>query len=226
MSNERQHIPGLQIERVGSKKHPTKLIQGTIQLPCWDGYYLQEETYYKKQAKVITGGQITLRVDGVITPDEKFKCDPEQVNTYWYLVEQQDHVKQAILQALVNDFPRLLKEDYEYYDIEEGGFPPLSDIIPGFDFKNYIGPSTINVGEDFKDDAAYVTWQFKCRWDPEHGFEIVTHKDRIIDIAQEADTDKISKDNGTYAEEMEQSIGNTGPEPYSWKKKKWWQFWK
>jgi hypothetical protein len=226
MSNERQHIPGLKIERIGSVTSPTKLIRGAIQLPCWDGYFLEDETYYKKKAKVITGGQITLMVDGEITPDEKINCDPKQVNTYWYLVEQQEHVKQEILRALVNDFPRLLEEDYKYYDIEEGGFPPLSDIIAGFDFKNYIGPNTVSIGEELKDDAAYVTWYFSCRWDPEHGFQVVTHKDRIIDIAQDADPWKVSKDNGTYTEEMAQASKNAGPMPFAQKKKKWLEFWK
>jgi hypothetical protein len=225
MNNERQNIPGLQIKRFGDRKNPTKLVQGIIQLSSWDGYYLDED-FYKKKIKRVTDGQITLSVDAEITRDEKINCDPEQVNTYWYLVEQQEHVKQQILQALVNDFPSLLEEDYKSYDIEEGGFPPLSDIVSGFDFKNYIGPNTISIGEEFKDDAAYVTWYFNCRWDPEHGFQVVTHNDRIIDIAQDADPWKVSKDNGTYTEEMAQRSKNAGPEPFAWKKKKWWQFWK
>jgi hypothetical protein len=225
MSNERQNIPGLQIKRVGNRKNTIKLIEGIIQLPCWDGYYLDENPL-KHRIKTVTGGQIILSVDAEITTDEKINCDREQVNTYWYLVEQQEHVKQAILQALVNDFPRLLEEEYKYFDVEEGDFPPLSDIVPGYDFKNYIGPNTISIGEEFKDDAAYVTWYFSCRWDPEHGFQVVTHNDRIIDIAQDSNPWKISKDNGTYTEEMEQRSKNAGPPPFAWKKKKWWQFWK
>ncbi len=147
---------------------------------------------------------------------KRFKCDAEQVNTYWYLGEQQEHVKPEILQALVNSFPRLLAEDYKCYDIEAGGSPPLSDVIPGFDFKNYIVPDTISIGEEFKDDAAYVTWYFNCRWEPEHGFQVVTHKERIIDIAKDADSWKVSKDNGTYEEEMVEQNKNIGLRPSAW----------
>jgi hypothetical protein len=36
--------------------------------------------------------------------------------------------------------------------------------------------------------------------DPEHGFEVITHKDRVIDLSSEAGIFKINKDNGTYEE--------------------------
>ena len=56
----------------------------------------------------------------------------------------------------------------------------------------------------------------------EHGFEVITHKDRTIDISPDADIFKIYKDNDTY-EEVEKELMNK-----EWKlpkRKKWWQFW-
>ncbi|QHS56587.1 hypothetical protein GWR56_13920 [Mucilaginibacter sp. 14171R-50] len=72
-----------------------------------------------------------------------------------------------------------------------------------------------------KDEVAYIKWHFRCRWDPEHGFEVITHKDRVIDIGPEADVFKINQDNGTYQESDELKYRE-------WevpKKKKWQQFW-
>jgi hypothetical protein len=58
--------------------------------------------------------------------------------------------------------------------------------------------------------------------DPEHGIEVITHKDRVIDLSSEAGIFKINKGNGTY-EELKKEIKNK-----EWKlakKKNWWQFW-
>jgi hypothetical protein len=137
-------------------------------------------------------------------------------------VEQQEVIKHSILEELRKEFPRLLADEYSSWDLEDGGFPRLSDLIPGFDFKNYIGPASISIEEDIKDKVAYIKWHFQCLWDPEHGFEVITHKDRVIDVSPEADIFKINKDNGTY-EELEKELKNK-----VWKipkKKKWWQFW-
>jgi hypothetical protein len=43
--------------------------------------------------------------------------------------------------------------------------------------------------------------------DPEHGFEVITHKDRVIDLSSEAGIFKINKDNGPY-EELETEFKN------------------
>ena len=52
--------------------------------------------------------------------------------------------------------------------------------------------------------------------------EVITHKDRVIDISPDVDVFKIYKDNNTY-EEVEKALKDK-----VWKvpkKKKWWQFW-
>jgi hypothetical protein len=191
-------------------------------LPCWTGYFLVEKPNDVMKNKVVTNGRIELWVEGEIKADNSFSVDQPQTNAYFFLVEHQERVKQAILEELKKRFPDLLSNEYAAYDHEEGGFPKLSDLTPEFDFKNYIGPSSIIIEEDIKDEVAYTKWHFECLWDPEHGFEVITHKDRIIDLSQEADIFKINKDNGTY-EELQKELKNK-----VWKlptKKKWWQFW-
>jgi rubrerythrin len=220
---ETNSIPNIQLVNIGTVKKPLNAVKGFIELPCWNGYYLVTQPNYRFKTSVVTNGRIELWVDAAITEDNNFSIDPEQVNAYQFLVQQQTEVKQAILEELKKQFPRLLQDEYASWDQDDGSMPLLTELTADFDFKNFIGPSSISIEEDVKDEIAYVKWQFQCLWDPEHGFEVITHKSRVIDIGPEADIFKINKDNGTY-DELEKELANK-----QWKlpvKKKWWQFWK
>ena len=222
MSKDSNTIPNIQVQHIGTGKKPHSVIKGFVELPCWNGYYLYDESYALKKNKTVTNGAIELWVDGMVNKDGTFFIDPEQINSYIYLVENQEGIKHAILNALKKELPLLMETEYASWDLEEEWFPKLADLTPEFDFKNYIGPESITIGEDVKDGIAYITWRFRCRWDIEHGLDIITHKERVIEIAPEADPWKISKDNGTYEEEQKEFANKVWKLP---KKKKWWQFW-
>ena len=219
---EIKRIPNIRIERFGTWKKPQNAIKGFIELPCWTGYFLTEQPNHLIKTKVVTNGRIDLWVDGEIKADESFNIEQEQINAYIYLVNHQELIKHSIIEELKSEFPRLLSNEYSSWDHDEGHFPKLSDLTADFDFKNHIGPASISIEEDIKDEVAYIKWHFECLWDIEHGFEVITHKQRIIDLSSDIDIFKINKDNGTY-EELEKELTNK-----EWKvpkKKKWWQFW-
>jgi hypothetical protein len=93
-----------------------------------------------------------------------------------------------------------------------------------FDFKPFIGPLSVSFHEESKNDIAYLEWHFQCEWDPEHGFAVTTHKERVIHIDQDTDIWKIYEDNGTLEEvqkEYEEQKKNFKPREI----KPWWQFW-
>ncbi|HVG42077.1 MAG TPA: hypothetical protein VM888_10750 [Chitinophagaceae bacterium] len=219
---ETNKIPNIKLENVGTCRKPHNAIKGFIELPCWTGYFLVEKPNYLFKTKVVTNGRIDLWVDGEIKADGSFSTDPEQIKAYVYLVEHGDQVRLSILQELKNELPLLLTDEYSAWDQDSGYLPKLSDLTPEFDFKNYIGPASISILEDKKDEVAYLKWHFQCLWDPEHGFRVITYKNRVIDLSPDADIFKINKDNVTY-EELEKELKNK-----VWKlpkKKKWWQFW-
>ena len=221
---EANKIPNIQIENIGTGKKPHHLIKGFIELPCWTGYFLTEEPNYSIKTKVVTDGRIDLWIDGGVRADKSFDIDREQINSYVYLVENQERIKHSILEKLKREFPRLIFEELSSWEEDNSDFPRLSDLTPEFDFKNYIGPASISIREDIKDNVAYINWHFRCLWDPEHGFEVITHKDRVIDIDPEADPWKIYQDNGTYEQELkEYNERSNVPRPP--KQKRWWQFW-
>lgn len=220
---ETNSIPNIQLVNIGTVKKPLNAVKCFIELPCWSGYYLVTTPNYRFTNNVVTNGYIELWVSAAIHEGSSFPIDPEQLNAYQFLVQQQTEVKQAIVEELKKKFPPLLQDEYASWDHEDGSMPRLNELTSDFDFKNFIGPSSISIEEDVNDGTAYVKWQFQCLWDPEHGFEVITHKNRVIDLAPEADIFKINKDNGTYAE-LEKELANK-----QWKlpvKKKWWQFWK
>lgn len=208
---EKYSIPNIQNikSREGGE---TYLHKSTIvSLPQWIGYF----SNYMCTERIMDG-QFSIGIDNVIESSDDFTPSQAQVNAYYYLTENHDAIKESILLALAN----MILQDYEIYD--PVNLPKLSDLTHGFDFKNYIGPRVINISTDIKDEFAYITWHFHCLWDSEHGFEVITHKNRIIDIGIEADAFKINEDNGT-AEEAKYQFGErlntkTG-------KKKWWKFW-
>lgn len=216
-------IPNIKVENIGNRKHSHYSVNGFIELLSWTGYYLYDDSYRLKENKVVANGRIELYIVHGMASDGSFYIPQEQANAYYYLVENEGRIKHEILEALKKEFPRLLSGEYASWDHEDPSLPRLSELTPGFDFKNYIGPGSVNIEEDVKDDQAYVTWRFRCKWDPEHGLEVITHKDRIIDIAPEADIYKIYKDNGTYSQVLNEDKNKVWKRPPQ--KKNWWQFW-
>lgn len=210
-----REIPNIEVKKTKYKSGTYYLGGASANLSCWIGYFLNENP-----REVITNEQFYIGIDNCTEDNSGFSLSQEQVNAYYYLVENQESVKNSIAQALKEKFPSLLEDEYSSYDMID--FPKLSDLTPEFDFKKYIGPSSINITKDVKDNLAYITWHFNCLWDPEHGFEVITHKDRVLEIAQQADGFKIYEDNGKE-EEVNRSFDNYLNKIKE--NKKWWKFW-
>lgn len=208
---ERNSIPNIQIikskEGIKTYYHASTIVS----LPQWIGYF---DNYLCTER--IKTEQFGIGIDNDIDSSEDFTPSKEQVNAYNYLIENHDSIKHNILKALSN----MLINCYQIYD--PVNLPKLSDLTHDFDFKNYIGPRVINISSDVKDEFAYITWHFHCLWDSEHGFEVITHRNAVIDIGGEADGFKIYEDNGTADEvkyRFDEHINAMK------KKKKWWKFW-
>jgi hypothetical protein len=135
-------------------------------------------------------------------------------------LENHEALKGQIIQSLKDTLPKLLLNEYSSFDTTN--FPKVSDLTPEFDFRDFIGPSSINIEKDVKDNTAYISWNFFCLWDTEHGFDIITHKDRVLEISPQSDKFIINEDNGT-AEEVKKSFDDYLIKANQ--KKKWWKFW-
>ncbi len=212
---DKNSIPNLQIRE--SKFNKRTYYDGSVfvELPYWLGYRGNDEC-----TAVINDAGFCIGIKNSVEPGDGFSANQGQVNAYFFLLENHETLKQKIIQSLKNSLPDLLLNEYSSF--ETTYFPKLSDLTPEFDFKNFIGPSSINIENDIKDNIAYVSWHFYCLWDTEHGFDVITHGDRIIEISPQSDKFIIHEDNGT-AEEVKKSL-----DKYLNKinqKKKWWKFW-
>jgi hypothetical protein len=210
-----REIPNIQVAKTQYMNDTIYMGSASADLSCWVGYFLNDNP-----AEVITDAQFIVGIQHSSSGHAGFSASQEQANAYHYLVENQVEIKQAIVQAMKDKFPSLLEDEYSSYDLSY--FPKLSDLTPEFDFKNYIGPTSVNIENDVKDNFAYITWHFNCLWDTEHGFEVITHKSRVLDFGPEADRFKINEDNGS-AEEVNKRFDAHVHQVKQ--KKSWWKFW-
>lgn len=134
-----------------------------------------------------------------------------QENAFNYFVENTELILNALCKGIIEYYPKMLQE-YNLEDIPEFKNLSLNTIA---DVKKTISINTLNIIGQSKDDIGYLGFSGSCPWNPEHGFGVLMHKDRIIKIddADIADSnlyliyeDKMSVEEWkNYNEEMEQN---------------------
>jgi hypothetical protein len=107
----------------------------------------------------------------------------EQAAAFRYLLGNGDKVRNAILKAVFKDYPALRREviEDEMFDDEE-----LAEAMPVLTepdgLKAITGLGTVYIHPVAVDGVAYVGFAFGCRWDEEHGFGVLTHKQRVVKV--------------------------------------------
>ena len=212
-------IPDIKIVKFGTWRNPMETIQARIVLEAWDGYLYK----HMENGREITDGKVTLDFGGFIKGIPR-DWQPE-INAYHHLLKNQHVIRDNITKALTGEVGRLT----QYLDPDDSFVPNITpENKDDFDFKPFIGPLGISFNEDTKDDVSYLNWHFQCEWDPEHGFAVITHKERVIDLDQDTDIWKIFADNGTLEQELkeyEERAKNAKPLKPLKPQKPWWQFW-
>jgi hypothetical protein len=210
-------IPNLEIKKIGTWRYSYKVVQTTIVLEAWDGYFRKRWV----NGKEITDEKVTLEF-GVYNMNIPWDWRT-QINAYHHLMQHQYEIRDNILKSLAGEVESMTM----YLDPDDDFVPNVTlETIDDFDFKPFVGPVGIRFHEEeSKDDFSYLEWAFLCSWDEEHGFCVTTHKERVIHIDQDTDPFKIYEDNGTLAEkekEYDEWKKNYKP-PKS--QKPWWKFW-
>jgi len=194
--------------------------EGVISLPAWKGFQSRQGWYGSKDSNELSNGEVKVFVNGRQVDQVKTTTE-EQINALGFLNDNDAKIRDAILQALLEEIP-------EIRDIYEDLVPEINSIA---DFKPLLGLSIIHVMDSDKDGFAYIGYEFGCDWDEEHGIGVMMHKDRVLEIGQ-ADISFNSwityKDNGTELEEeakwkAENTVGVALNNNQS--KKPWWKFW-
>jgi hypothetical protein len=219
MDKFESELPNVRIRKIGSKRNQIEVIEAEIILEAWDGYLYK----HMENGWEITDKKVTL-LFACYRGNNAEDCR-EEINAYNHLVKNQSEIRDSILNSLTGKVNQLT----QYLDPEDSFVPNITpETKDNFDFKSFIGPLSISFHEESKNDIAYLEWHFQCEWDPEHGFAVITHEARVIDLDQDTDIWKIYEDNGTLAEqqkEYDERAKNAKPLEPQKPQKPWWQFW-
>ena len=104
----------------------------------------------------------------------------EQVGAYEFVKSNDAPLSKTVLKAIFDDYARIRKgfrsEDWE------GLGTNVTQVNQAEEMKKLIGLMSVHVLNLEKDGRAYVAFEFESSWDHEHGFEVVTHGMRVVEI--------------------------------------------
>ncbi len=145
-------------------------------LPSWAGFQSRGGAYGAKDRRTPSDGamQVSIRT----RRDRPTAPHPSQVAAYRWLKEHEADVARAILDAAFRIYPGARAEWLRHYPDEASSLPILADPK---DLAQVMGLHDVHVLAVEKDGFAYVGFEFGCNWEDEHGFGVLTYKDRVID---------------------------------------------
>lgn len=224
MGSLNDQIPGISFDTHQSDDYQLNSISAKAKLSSWSDF---EGSNLSGSGEKEAAGHVVISI-GSILEGETPVLTETHVNTYDFLIQNQQVVKDSILQYLLEHYPGL-QEQYDYDEVYKALMP---DVNGTDDFKNLIRLTTVHILDVEKEGMAYTGYQFHCTWDEEHGLGFMLHKDRIIEMGgadssflewiaeKDLDPDRVNAEieaNYKLAEEQYKERVQ--------KKKPWWKFW-
>lgn len=125
-------------------------------------------------------GYVSFWVDSYDYDNEAHLIKPHnyQESAFKYFVENTEKILNALCIGIIEYYPKVIQE----YNLEN--IPELKDVKVKTidDVKNTISIDVIHILGQSKDDIGYLGFSGRCPWDPEHGFGVVMHRDRVVKI--------------------------------------------
>ncbi len=146
-------------------------------LPSWAGFQSRGGPYGARDRREPSRGDITVSIS---TPfDRLAPPHPSQVAAYRWLKEHETDVARVLREAAFAWYPSARAEWLRSYPDEAVSVP----VVPTqADLASVMGLHDVHVIATAKAGFAYIGFEFGCNWDDEHGFGIMTHKDRVIAV--------------------------------------------
>ncbi|HEX9998136.1 MAG TPA: hypothetical protein VGB45_13435 [Abditibacterium sp.] len=147
--------------------------ESRVVLDSWSGFRFQPDAYVRGGLDALSNGSSGLYID---VPTNRTSPSVEQISAYEYLREHEEAIHKLVLQHIFEDYPNAQEA---YYGEEE-----LALYMPNIErpeqLKTLIGLSNVLVLNTIKQNIGYIVFNFRSGWDPEHGFSVTLHKDRIV----------------------------------------------
>ena len=147
-------------------------------LPSWAGFQTRLGPYDSKSSDNPSDGSVEIMVK---VPSKD--AVPASEQSYAYQISRTTSLESPgwFLEAIV---------DYFYSLAEIRGFDEsekakhLARVRGPDDFKRLIGLGVVHILPVWKDDIAYIGFEFGCSWDSEHGLGVMMHKDRVVTVGE------------------------------------------
>lgn len=145
----------------------------------WAGFRLRPSAYTHRgldAVNAVSDGSTDLYIEpnrsGVSNT-----LSPEQIAAYNYLHEHEEAIQEMVLQHIFEAYPELQEV---YYDDDEERAEHMPNLERPGQLSTLIGLADVIILNLAKDGIAYMGFHFHSTWDPEHGFSVTLHKERIV----------------------------------------------
>lgn len=156
--------------------------EGTVRLRSWEGFQAREGGYGFLTSDDSSDGTVQLSVappnrDVMLRDPAGYQPpSPEQARAFQHLLDNETAVRDAVLQAIFAEYPKLREELGEWEEMPEIKRPE--------DLKNLIGLSWVHISGKPPGCLIAVGFEFGCTWDVEHGLGVLTHEGRVVEVGQ------------------------------------------
>jgi hypothetical protein len=153
---------------------------GRIVLGSWADFQSRLGAYAGRSPGTAPAGTVRLRI-AAPSADPPTPPTPGQVAAYAYLLANEDAIRDALVAAIFEEYPKIRQKVLRDGTADPTAIPELSS--PG-DLKDLVGLAVIHVLRVEKDGAAYAGFEFGCDWDEEHGLGVMMHRGRIVEFPE------------------------------------------
>ena len=147
-------------------------------LNSWRGFQSRLGAYGAVSSTTESDGAVRL---SVVPPAGAVAQPPavEQANAYRHLLDHEEEIRDAVLQAIFDAYPAMRARYPFGEDLAAKAMPPLDRPEQ---LRALIGLSIVHVLNVAKDGAAYVGFDLGCTWEDEHGLGVMTLLGRLVEI--------------------------------------------
>lgn len=146
-------------------------LRSSFTLAAWAGYACENSR------PETTGGRVELILEPEDPSADASSVDPQQyVDAIRWLLAHQDALRERIELALLRFIHETLIGAYRIDD------PELAAIREVGQFRREIDPSAVHLFPGGADDAPWISFEFECSWDPEHGCGVICRGLDVIEV--------------------------------------------
>ncbi len=175
--------------------------RGRIHLEAWKGFAKREQLadeFMSFRFSAPPDGGFALDVTPARIRQGRLKPTRAQARAFQHLLENQREFRDIVLRGIFSVYADGREKYYGGTISSDGGktyqtgwqlpdlLPPenMSKLSNAVDLVRIISPCAVQVLAKEIEGLTRIGFAFDCKWDPEHGLGVLTHKERVIEVGQ------------------------------------------